>query len=222
MTDKILQFLEEKSEVKITAFGKFYLNNSPAFYDEESAALLPPGKEVLFDIDYDLKDDEFTNFLAAKNQITFSESTLKIAELTNYWKKTLEEKHELEISGLGNFYVNDDGTIFKGDRFVTKSPDNFGLEKLDLSQLNKKSSTVKSDTTEDYKTSKKAGWWFLLIIPIAALLYFALEKPELVFGKKSFKKSDLMNTINKDKKVAPPLIIKTDSLKQDSTFITNP
>ena len=204
MTDLILKYLSREKEAKISGFGIFYLKDSPAFYDEKSASLLPPGKEFFFDVEFDLKDENFTHFYADQKNLSFSESFTKIEETTNYWKSTLENKKELEIPELGNFYVNDDSLVFKGKRFPNQNPDNFGLEEVNLAKLKNNFTNNIQPSSENYKKSNNKLWWLFLIIPTAVVIYYATQNPELIFGKKSFQ------NLNKTKTNS---IIKKDSLK---------
>ena len=217
MTDLISKYLLTYSAVKIPGFGTFLQKNSQAFYDEKSAALLPPAKELFFEVYFDLRDEDFAQFFATQKNLSLSESHAKIKEFTDYWKSTLEDKNELEIPELGNFFVNDTHLVFKGKRFSTANPDNFGLEEVNLAQLKKKLSVTKKPSTNDYKTSSNKFWWLLLIIPTAAIVYFATQNPELIFGKKSFKS---LNKIQKTS-VGKKDNLKQEKIKTDSISIKN-
>ncbi|WP_417428667.1 hypothetical protein [Halpernia sp.] len=212
MTDLISKYLLIKKEVKIPDFGSFKLIDSAAFYDEKSAAFLPPGKEIIFEVNYDLKDLNLTDFLAKEGNKSTQEISDKLIELTTYWKNTLEAKHELEIQEFGNFYTTENSLVFKGKRFSRENPDNFGLEKINLSELKTKSLNFEKPSETDYKTNNNKLWWLLFIIPAAAIVYFTTQKPELIFGKKSFK------NLNKTKII--PILkkgnIKSDTIKPDS------
>ena len=205
MTDLILKYLSAKKEIKIPGFGFFYQKDSPAYYDEKSTALLPPGKELFFEVDFNLKDENFIQFVSQQKSLSLAESQSKIVELTNYWKSTLENKKELEIPELGTFYVNDTNLVFKGKRFNTENPDNFGLEEVNLTELKNNPKDFNSLKTSDYKKSNNKLWWLFFIIPTAIIVYYATQSPELIFGKKSFQS---LNKIKMNK------IVKKDSLKK--------
>lgn len=204
MTDLILKYLLINGEVKVPGFGIFQQRDSPAFYDEKLVALLPPGKELFFEVNFDLKDQSFVQFLATQKGLSISESTNKLSELTNYWKSTLENKKEFTLPEFGDFFVNDEGVVFKGKRFTTENPDNFGLEEVNLEQLKNKATNSTANSDTDYKTTSNKLWWLLLIIPAAVIVYFASQNPELIFGKKSFQNLN---------KVKTNPVLKNDSLK---------
>ena len=217
MIDLILKYLSSKQEIKIPGFGIFHKKDSPAFYDEKSAALLPPGKELFFEVDFNLKDENFTQFLSQQKSLSLPESQSKIVELTNYWKSTLENKKELEIPELGIFYVNDTNLVFKGNRFNTENPDNFGLEEVNLTELKNNPKDFNSPKTSDYKKSKNKLWWLFFIIPTAVIVYYATQSPELIFGKKSFHDLNKVKTNKTVKKDS----LKKATLKTDSISLKN-
>lgn len=217
MTDLILKYLSLNNQVKISGFGIFYQKDSPAFYDETTAALLPPGKELFFTVDFDLKDNEFARFFAGQKNMTIGESEAKILETANYWKSTLENNKELEIPELGNFYVNDTELVFKGKRLITHNPDNFGLEEVNLSQLKKSTFTEISSEPNDYKKSTNKVWWLLFILPAAVIIYYATQNPELIFGKKSFPQPNKIKSNPVSKKDS----LKNKTVKMDSVSLKN-
>ncbi|MGS0748394.1 hypothetical protein [Halpernia sp. GG3] len=212
MTDLILKYLVTRGEVKIPGFGIFQHRDSPAFYDEKSAAFLPPGKEFFFDVDFDLKDESIVHYLSVQKNISVSESNSKIKELTSYWKSSLENKKEFTLPELGSFFINDNSLVFKGKRFTTKNPDNFGLEEVNLAQLKNKHNNLITNSNTDYRTSNNKLWWLFFIIPTAAIIYFASQNPDLIFGKKSFQNSN---------KIKMNPIKKKQSLKTDSISLKN-
>jgi hypothetical protein len=215
MTDLILKYLRTKDEAKISGFGTFRQKEVPAFYNERSAAILPPGKELFFVEDFNLKDENFIQFVAKQRNRTINESYTEITELVNYWKFTLQNKIELDFPELGTFYTDDDHFIFKGRRFSAENPNNFGLEEVNIGKLINNATDIKSVLANDYKKSHNKIWWLLFILPTIAIVYFASQNPELIFGKKSFQ------NLNK-----PTLAIKKqrfikDTIKADSLSTKN-
>lgn len=219
MTDLILKYIADKKEVKIPYFGAFKQKNVPAFYDERLAALLPPAKEFFFTEDFLLNDRNFIQFVAKEKNIDINQSIAEITELVNYWKFTLQNKTILEIPNIGTFYFDDDGkSNFKGKRFEKENPDNFGLEKVNLSDLKNNSTAFNSSKNEAYKKSNNKFWWLFFIIPSAIIIYYTSQSPELIFGEKSFQKQNKIKTKSVIKKNSlKPKTIQVDSISKKNT-----
>lgn len=218
MTDLILEFLRKHEEVKVPGFGSFYLKNSSAFYDEKSSVLLPPGKEIYFRSNENLADVALVNFISSRLNKSTTEAKAGLKETTDSWKNILDKSKELNISQLGDFHYLNDELQFKGHQLATENPDNFGLEELDLLKLNQQKNIPAADDRDAYKTSSGKAWWFLILIPIAAIIYFALEKPEIIFGERSFENQKTKET-SAVKKPVMQREIKSDSIKADTVSV---
>ena len=101
----------------------------------------------------------------------------------------------------------------------TQSPSYFGLEKIDLKEIEKPKSTElsyeKEDSDNQYVFSKSILWTFLLIIPVGAILYLSINYKDKIFGKKSFNLSVKTSThrIEKD------TLNRKNSLNKDSVKV---
>jgi hypothetical protein len=98
------------------------------------------------------------------------------------------------------------------------------LEEIIISDINNKNlkQKVPVNSEKDYKFNKSILWAFLVIIPVLGIIYVAYTQQELLFGKKSFDKTNISvqtktHRIEKDTvklhSYTPPVI---DSLKKDS------
>ncbi len=220
--DYIYDLLKDNKTVIVPGFGMFFLKNSKAQLDEATKSILPPAKQIDFNINYEAIDNGFVNWFANKSQISVSEAETEITKLTEYWKMQLLENGELNIEKLGKFIQSDTELKFFGNRLELDSPDFYGLEQIDLKNV-----TSKSPSQENvaYKVKKSPFWLFLFVIPVLALAYFAITQREQLFGKKSFdqkptsKQNSLSDSLKYQKAKAEKLkldSLKLDSLKQDS------
>ena len=132
------------------------------------------------------------------------------------------ETESREVSKF-NWSVSENGEIqllSKND--FTQSPSYFGLEKIDLKEIEKPKSTEhsyeKEDSDNQYVFSKSILWTFLLIIPVGAILYLSINYKDKIFGKKSFNLSVKTSThrIEKDTLNRKNLLNK-DSVKVKTT-----
>ena len=78
MTDLLRNYLLENQVLKIPAFGTFFLKDAPAFLDEKSGAILPPGKEIVLEVDFELKDSAVIDYLALYQNRSVSEISSKL------------------------------------------------------------------------------------------------------------------------------------------------
>lgn len=222
ISERLVEYLSAHSTANIPAFGVFSLHDIGAQFDPETKKLLPPTKKVQFRSDYLLQDTDFAEFVAQKEQSGLSEVNFEIDKATKYWKQKLAAGEELTIEGLGTFFQGD--TLnFEGERIEKATPDYYGLEEVVLGDI-KKSTTVQHENTsvteKDYRLNRSILWIFLLIIPVAGMIYLGIAQRERLFGKKSFDDLSVKNSthrIAKDSvKVDSAQIKVADSLKADS------
>lgn len=219
-TGLILEFLKKHGSVAVPGFGVFYLKNSGAKIDAESNSILPPVKEIAFNIDYETKTGNFLDFVADEEKISATEAQFQLIKATNYWKKSLIENNEVQLGELGVLHQTETGTHFKGKTVLNADPDFYGLEEINISKLKK--SVPSENNAQDYRFSKSILWIFLLIIPVLGILFLAFTKRELLFGKKSFEPTPVQTSTRRIEtdsvaiKKAAADSLKIDSLKQDS------
>ena len=220
ITNYINEFLKERNSVVVSGFGEFFLKNSKAVVDEKTKSILPPAKEIGFNIDYEAKDQGLINFISQKSGLSQSETEADLKKLADYWKKQLSENHLIDIEGLGTFYQSENAVTFKGARIEKTSPDFYGLEEIDLQNL--KTPLAHNTSVEDYKINKSILWIFLLILPVAGLIFLAFTQRERLFGKKSFDDLSVKTSTHRIKTDSAKInqakadSLKIDSLRQDS------
>lgn len=223
----ILEFLNKHGHVNIPGFGVFYLKNTNASLDNENAHILPPGKEVAFRTETSEKDENLADCIVQQNKISRIEAEIELRKLTNFWNSTLEKDGKIAIENIGTFFLDDSKLHFTGERTVNLSPDFYGLEEINLSQI-KNSNPIESveDGAKPYRFSKTVFWLVPVLLGIGVITYLGLSQPETIFGQKSFEKGfgkpiekKIENPSAKaDSAVIKPLAI--DSLKTDSTATT--
>ena len=199
----LLEFLKKHNLVSLPGFGTFYLHTINAVLDKEGKNILPPGAEVAFKTDVSGNGNDFAQYLSDGKKIPLIDAEIEIKKQINYWNATLLKDKKISIEHLGTFFLVDSKMVFSGNRTENLSPDFYGLEEINISQL--KNSSSKSG--QSYRFTKSLFWIAPLMIGILGLTYFGVTQPEMIFGKKSFKDE------TPKKEVAP---IKIDSIKIDS------
>ncbi len=223
----ILEFLNKHGHVNIPGFGVFYLKTTNASLDNENANILPPGKEVAFRTEISEKDESLADYILQQNKISRIEAEIELKKLTNFWNSTLEKDGKIAIENIGTFYLDDSKLHFTGERTVNLSPDFYGLEEINLSQIKNAQPTASADDgAKPYRFSKTIFWLVPVLLAIGVITYLGLSQPEIIFGKKSFgngfgkpiEKKIENSSAKTDSAEVKQLAI--DSLKTDSTATT--
>lgn len=223
----ILEFLNKHGHVNIPGFGVFYLKTTNASLDNENAHILPPGKEVAFRTETSEKDESLADYILQQNKISRIEAEIELKKLTNFWNSTLEKDGKIAIENIGTFYLDDSKLHFTGERTVNLSPDFYGLEEINLSQIKNAQPTASADDgAKPYRFSKTIFWLVPVLLAIGVITYLGLSQPEIIFGQKSFgngfgkpiEKKIENSSAKTDSAEVKQLAI--DSLKTDSTATT--
>jgi nucleoid DNA-binding protein len=210
----LLEFLKKNGSVSLAGFGTFFLQTITAALDEEGKHLLPPGTEIAFDPSKNEDAEKFVRFLAAEKNTSESAAEEEVSRQVVYWNSALEKNETLKIENIGTFYLADSKLLFSGNRLENLSPAFFGLEEINISKIKKGFRGGK----KPYALVRTAAWLLPLILLISGLTYMGIEKPEMIFGKKS----DLTTPPKKDvltvKKNTPKVDSLAPILVQDSTL----
>lgn len=179
-----LEFLKVNGQVSFRGFGTFLLKSTGASVDQEVKSISPPGKEIVFDVNAEDQSDAFLQFISQQKNISLADAQLEIDKQVTFWNTTLEKEKEVTLENVGSFYLSESTLHFTGKKVENSSPDFYGLEEINLSEIKKprKSSSEK----EVYRFSSSYWWIILLLGGISALAYFGITQPETLFGKKSF------------------------------------
>lgn len=220
----ILEYLKQFGTVTVPGFGIFSLENSKAIINSENGSILPPASTIVYKPDYELKSDDLAAFIGSQKQMSLEASATDLQIQTDFWKKKLQAEQALEIHGLGKIFLEEGKTHFKGNRLQSDHPDFYGLEEIKISDINDKTlkTAVPVNTEKDYRFNKSILWAFLVIIPVVGILYVAYAQQELLFGKKSFDKTNI-SVQTKTHRIAEDTVkvqvhtpVVADSLKKDS------
>lgn len=215
----ILEYLKQFGTATVPGFGVFSLKNSKAIINSENGSILPPASEIDFTIDYEVKSEELTAFIAGQKQMSLEASRSDLKIQTDFWKKKLQAEQVLEIQNLGTIFMEEGHSHFKGKRVESGRPDFYGLEEIRFSDINNGEKVNTSENREkDYKLNKSILWIFLLIIPVLGILYFVFTQKETLFGKKSFNavQTSTHRIVKDTIKVMVHETPVSDSLKKDS------
>lgn len=214
----ILEYLKIHNKAEILGFGIFSLKDTSAKVLSNNGDILPPAKEIHYEYKESINDTNFVNFLAKNKHIFLEEAQNIIKTETEIWKKKLRERQNFNIENIGNFSFEGDIFRFQGERIENLSPDFFGLEKINLTEIqeNKPTENTEEKLTEYYRFGNFILWTFLFIIPVLGLLGAGIWYSPMIFGKKSFEPISIQKGTNRIQPTAPKIDTintnKTDSL----------
>ena len=219
----IFNYLQKNGSVELPGFGVFTMQKKSAQIDESSSVLLPPIQEIKFQKNQLVFNSDLSKYIAEKTGENLFVIQTQIKEEVLNWQEELQNNKSLSIDELGEFLIENQEINLISKNDFTKNPSYFGLEKIDLKEIEnpKISNTEVEDTDNQYVYSKSVLWTFLFIIPVGGIIYLALNYKDKIFGKKSFDMSVKTSTqriekdsINKDSSAKDSLKINSvDSLK---------
>lgn len=156
----LLEFLKKHNRVSLVGFGTFYLQTINAVLDKEGKNILPPGAEVAFKPDISGNGNDFVKYFSDGKSIGLIDAEIEIKKQINYWNATLHKDKKIIIEHLGTFFLEDSKMIFLGNRTENLSPDFYGLEEINISQL--KNSSPRNGNS--YGFAKSLFWITPLLI----------------------------------------------------------
>ncbi len=226
----ILELLKRHRKVAVPEFGVFSTENSRAIFDADKKTILPPAKRIVFDANYLVEDEKLVEYISLQNNISQETAKSRLKIQTDYWKNLLQKNEEFSVEGLGNFYISENKLVFKGNRIQKESPDFYGLEEINISEIKNGENLYNEPNTEEkgsYQFNNSILWIFLVAVPVLGLAYLGITQQERLFGKKSFDDITVKNSThrieNGNFKVDVQKLNATadslkaaDSLKQDS------
>lgn len=172
---QIIEALQEGKAVQLTGMGTLTFKVSPAVVGEGQSSFSPPKRELQFAYDRQLYvENEFSSF-----------ARLKTGQLL--------AGLEVEVNGLGKF-KNEEGAFKFVQSESIEDQNSFGLETLELQQ------TGTPKRGKPKRKNRLLLWVFLVIIPIAILVYLGIT-----YQNQIFKNSNL-----------PQFLKSTNAANQDS------
>jgi cell division protein FtsN/nucleoid DNA-binding protein len=128
--------LDERKRVILPGFGNLEMKESGGAIPAEGDLISPPGIRVRFDSGYSKDDGLLAATIANGEKISEEEAGQRVLELVDAIKFALDKGEPYQLPGAGSFLRDSDGRVhFRVDRGWVLEPDQFGLEPLDLLEL---------------------------------------------------------------------------------------
>ena len=132
----IKQLLDERKQVVLPGFGNLEVKESGGGVPASGRMIDPPGTWVRFDSGFSKDDGLLASVYGAGEELSGEEAGQRVLELVDSIKFALDKGEPYAIPETGSFTRDDDGKVhFKVDPGWVIEPDQYGLESMDLLEL---------------------------------------------------------------------------------------
>jgi nucleoid DNA-binding protein/cell division protein FtsN len=132
----IKQLLEEGKRVILPGFGNLEIKDAAEGEAPSGNRINPPGPRVKFDSGYSKDDGVLAATYASFEEISQEEAGQRVLELVDAIKFALDRGEPYPLPEAGSFSRDDDGKVsFQTDPKWVLEPDQYGLESMDLLEL---------------------------------------------------------------------------------------
>lgn len=132
----IKSLLEEGKRVILPGFGNLEIKESGEASSGSIDLTDPPGPRVRFDGGYSKDDSVLAGAVATGEQLDPEESRQQVLELVDAIKFAMDKGEPYSLPGVGSFSRDSNGKVhFRVDKAWVLQPEQFGLEPLDLLEL---------------------------------------------------------------------------------------
>jgi cell division protein FtsN/nucleoid DNA-binding protein len=189
----IRMLLEDGKRVILAGFGNLEIKAPEGPEPPSGKRISPPGTKVRFDTGFSKDDGELAAVLAAGEELDSDEAQQRVLELVDAIKFALDKGEDYLLPDAGTFSRDEDGKIrFQADSSWVIEPDQYGLESMDLLELEElseeKSEKKWPETASVAKTApavdppskltplvpptpkRKSRKWLLIWLVVAALI----------------------------------------------------
>ncbi len=149
----IRQILSDREPVVLPGFGSLIVTEGKGTKGADGK-IEPPGPVVTFDPTHPKGDGKLSEVYAAVEHIDVEEARQQLLELVDAIKFKLDKGEKYRLEGVGTFSRDDENRIhFIKDPGWVIDPDTFGLETLDILELESEQAEIE----EPVREAKPAG-----------------------------------------------------------------
>ncbi len=142
--------------IVIPGLGGFITKEIPASIHPTQHSFSPPSKEIVFNIHLKTNDGLLINHLAQSENISYTDSKLRVVNFVNKCKTALEKGKRIRFHKIGVLYKNDEGNIqFEPDKSQNYLADSFGLTSFISPAI--KRETTRQKIEKKFKDRKAAS-----------------------------------------------------------------
>ena len=128
--------LDERKRVILPGFGNLEVFVPEGTQTPSGKRINPPGTSIKFDTSFSKDDDVLAETMAAGEVLERDEAQQRVLELVDAVKFSLDKGEDFVLPEAGTFTKDADGKIlFQADPAWVLEPDQYGLESMDLLEL---------------------------------------------------------------------------------------
>ncbi|RYG21400.1 MAG: hypothetical protein EOO07_02700 [Chitinophagaceae bacterium] len=157
----LLELIETRKNVGVTALGTFFKKKTPGRYDSETSSFLPPKYELSFTSEVK-ENQELINFISEKRNISTESANYYINEFVDQIKGQLEDSHQADLSPIGQLKRSNDDIVLEsslafgfpsfGLPSISTQPSEVAPEKTPESQPSEQEEQISLEETPDVST----------------------------------------------------------------------
>lgn len=145
----IRELLDEKKRVVLAGFGNLEVKSPDMAQTPSGSRIDPPGISVRFDSSFGKDDGLLASVYAQGEGLEADEAQQRVLELVDAIKFALDKGEEYKLPETGTFVRDEDGKVnFQVDPSWLLEPDQYGLESMDLLELEDEPSVEEAVETE--------------------------------------------------------------------------
>ncbi|MEJ5994239.1 hypothetical protein WG904_07365 [Pedobacter sp. Du54] len=129
----LLELIETRKNVGITALGTLYKKKTPGRYDSETHSFLPPKYEIAFTSEVK-EDKNLINFISEKRNIAIESADYYITEFVETIKAQLAEHQQADLSPLGKLKLINDDLVLESSHTLEIGFASYGLPNVSTEQ----------------------------------------------------------------------------------------
>ncbi|MFN8436875.1 MAG: SPOR domain-containing protein [Cytophagales bacterium] len=143
INSQIIQYLSNHDALTLGDLGMFLVKSQPAFIDYKKQQAVPPSRIIVFNAEISSNNDRLEQILVQALGLSLQEAEKLVNDYVEKLKKSLYSSGQVQINGLGVFYLSSDIVKFEQDKKVNINAESFGLPKVNFEKLNHQKSISK-------------------------------------------------------------------------------
>ena len=182
----ISQLLYKNECVIVMNFGGFICSNISANLNQNTGALTPPKKSILFNSQLKENDGLLINYIAQSEKISQKDAKINLLNFVDQSLQNLNKFKSFRFEKIGLFTLNADGNIiFTQDLKANYNLDAFGFQDMIFNKIKRDSSEIIEESLRLIKkknnfTTKRLLKAAAIIIPLIGISFLSITQEDRI------------------------------------------